>query len=57
MDSDQSPVNQYMHAMSNGDDPKDTPQEAAEHLWKFVAISIGASNATLTPNGNFTSFR
>jgi RHS repeat-associated protein len=56
MDSDQSPVHQYMHAMSNGDDPNDTPQVAAEHMWKFIAISIGASNATLTPNGNFTSF-
>lgn len=50
MDADQS--NQNWHAMAN---PGQSPQDASNATWTFVADSMNGSNATLDANGNFTS--
>jgi hypothetical protein len=52
MDKDQSPDDQYMHAMRK---PGQSAEEASNKMWDFVATMVGGSNATLGPNGSFTS--
>jgi RHS repeat-associated protein len=52
MDKDQSPDDQYMHAMRK---PGQSAEEASNKMWDFVATMIGGANATLGPNGGFTS--
>jgi RHS repeat-associated protein len=52
MDKDQSPDDQYMHAMRK---PGQSAGEASGKMWDFVATMIGGANATLGPNGSFTS--
>jgi RHS repeat-associated protein len=52
MDADQSPDHQYMHAMRA---PDQSPEDASNATWKFVADSISGASATLSSNGGFTS--
>jgi RHS repeat-associated protein len=56
MDRDQSPEHQFMHAMSNGQSsPPQSPGDASDQMWNFVAVSVAGSNATLGSDGSFTS--